>query len=146
MNLVTWLERAARARRAEPAIHRGDAPWATYGELAARVARLAAGFAVFDGEEPRPGSSADLAIAALNGFAGDRLARDRNPLATTMSLRHDGRRVLLERGALATSNQGRPSIAVTVAPPRSAIIRSPRTSGTSSTISPRRSRSCARWA
>src|SRR6266540_4176868 len=37
MNLVTWLERAARARRAEPAIHRGDAPWATYGELAVRV-------------------------------------------------------------------------------------------------------------
>lgn len=65
------------------------------------VARLAAGFAVSDGEEPRPGSSADLAIAAVNGFAGDRLARDRNPLATTMSLRHGGRRVLLERGALA---------------------------------------------
>jgi len=43
MNLVAWLERAARTRRADPAIHRGEAPWATYGELAARVARLAAG-------------------------------------------------------------------------------------------------------
>ena len=67
------------------------------------VLRLAAGFALPDGEEPQPGTSAELAIAAVNGFAGDRLARDGNPLATTMSLRHGGRRVRLERGALAAA-------------------------------------------
>ncbi len=43
MNLITWLERAGRARRSAPAVHRGEAPWATYGVLASRVARLAAG-------------------------------------------------------------------------------------------------------
>ena len=43
MNVATWLERAARADSSRVAILRGAAPWATYGELAARVARLAAG-------------------------------------------------------------------------------------------------------
>ena len=67
------------------------------------MARLVAGSAVAGSLAPRPGSSADLAIAAINGFAGDRLARDRNPLATTMSLRHRGRRIALERAALAAA-------------------------------------------
>ncbi|HUP96768.1 MAG TPA: AMP-binding protein [Usitatibacter sp.] len=43
VNLITWLDRAARARRTDAAVYRGEARWATYGELAARVARLAAG-------------------------------------------------------------------------------------------------------
>jgi acyl-CoA synthetase (AMP-forming)/AMP-acid ligase II len=43
MNIVTALERAARAAPGAPAIYRGAAPWATHGELARRVSRLAAG-------------------------------------------------------------------------------------------------------
>jgi long-chain acyl-CoA synthetase len=43
MNLVTWLDRAARAAPAAPALFHGTRPWASYGELALRVARLAAG-------------------------------------------------------------------------------------------------------
>lgn len=43
MNVMTWLERSARADPQAVAILRGAAPWATYGELAARVARVAAG-------------------------------------------------------------------------------------------------------
>ncbi|HWH39918.1 MAG TPA: AMP-binding protein [Usitatibacter sp.] len=43
MNLASWLERAARVAPASPAIYRGRRAWATYGELAARVARLAHG-------------------------------------------------------------------------------------------------------
>jgi len=44
MNLVTWLARAARSDPGRVAIHSGDRPWATYGELALRAARLAGGF------------------------------------------------------------------------------------------------------
>jgi len=66
------------------------------------VARLAAGF-VADGEQPRPGSPADLAVAALNGFAGDRLAREGSPLATPMELRHLGRSLAIEPTALAAT-------------------------------------------
>jgi long-chain acyl-CoA synthetase len=43
MNLVTWLDRAARADPAAVAVYRGGDPWADYGTLAARVARLAGG-------------------------------------------------------------------------------------------------------
>ena len=43
MNPVTWLDRAARADPRRPAIYAGERPWATYGELAERAARLAAG-------------------------------------------------------------------------------------------------------
>ena len=43
MNLVTWLERAARASPQATAVFRGCDPWASYGELAARAARVAAG-------------------------------------------------------------------------------------------------------
>ena len=43
MNVAAWLERAARADPGRIAILHGTAPWATYGELARRVARLAAG-------------------------------------------------------------------------------------------------------
>lgn len=43
MNLVTWLERAARARTGSPALFLGARTWATYGELASSCARLAAG-------------------------------------------------------------------------------------------------------
>ncbi|MEO7743960.1 MAG: AMP-binding protein [Usitatibacter sp.] len=43
MNLVSWLERAARADPAAVAIYRGERSWADYGTLASRVARLAGG-------------------------------------------------------------------------------------------------------
>ncbi len=45
MNLVTWLARKARASPRDPAIWRGRAVWATYGDLARRVGRVAAGLA-----------------------------------------------------------------------------------------------------
>jgi pimeloyl-ACP methyl ester carboxylesterase len=67
------------------------------------AARIAARLAAPGDEDPRPGSPADLALAALNAFAGERLARERNPLATDMGLRHDGRAVALERAALAAA-------------------------------------------
>jgi hypothetical protein len=54
-------------------------------------------------EEPAPGSRMGLALAALNGFAGDRLLREGNPLAAPMSLRHAGRRLPIERAALAAA-------------------------------------------
>ncbi|HEX4763091.1 MAG TPA: AMP-binding protein, partial [Usitatibacter sp.] len=41
MNLATWLERAARANPAAPAIVLGRSPWASYGELASRAAAVA---------------------------------------------------------------------------------------------------------
>ena len=43
MNVASWLERAARATPAAPAVYVGHRAWATYAELAARVARLAHG-------------------------------------------------------------------------------------------------------
>ena len=43
MNLVRWLDRAARADPSAIAIYRGEAPWADYASLAARAARFAAG-------------------------------------------------------------------------------------------------------
>jgi acyl-CoA synthetase (AMP-forming)/AMP-acid ligase II len=43
MNIAVWLERAARCAPDRVAVFRGAAPWATYGVLGARVARLAAG-------------------------------------------------------------------------------------------------------
>jgi len=41
VNLVHWLTQAARDRPGAPAIFRGEAPWASHGELARRVAGLA---------------------------------------------------------------------------------------------------------
>jgi long-chain acyl-CoA synthetase len=41
MNLVTWLDRAARASPGSPAIFHGRQPWSTYGGLAARAAAVA---------------------------------------------------------------------------------------------------------
>ena len=43
MNLAAWLDRAARADSRRVAIFHGERPWARYGELAERVARLASG-------------------------------------------------------------------------------------------------------
>jgi len=79
------------------------------------AARLAASFAASEDEHPRPGPTADMALAALNGFAGDRLARDGNPLATQMGLRHRGRSLPLERDALtAAFPKASPRVAVFV--------------------------------
>src|SRR3954467_7341804 len=41
MNVVSWLERAARAAPGTVAIHLGASPWATYGELPRRAAAIA---------------------------------------------------------------------------------------------------------
>jgi long-chain acyl-CoA synthetase len=43
MNVAAWLDRAARADPTRAAVYLGTRPWATYGELALRAARLAAG-------------------------------------------------------------------------------------------------------
>src|SRR4051794_35223359 len=43
MNLVTWLQRAARASPQAPAVFHGRGPWASYGELAFRASAVAAG-------------------------------------------------------------------------------------------------------
>jgi hypothetical protein len=51
------------------------------------------------GTEPWP--HRDAIVAALNGVLGDHLVRSHNPLATPMSLRHQGQAVLLERAELA---------------------------------------------
>jgi len=67
------------------------------------AARLAAALVASEDTEPRAGSLSDLAVAALNGFAGERLEREGNPLASTMSLRHAGRTVPLQRQALAAA-------------------------------------------
>jgi PGAP1-like protein len=48
--------------------------------------------------DTRPGS---VAIGALNGLYGDRLAERRDPLATTTELRHEGRSVPIDAPALA---------------------------------------------
>lgn len=69
--------------------------------LVAGAARLAA--AAAPDREPRGDSLAGTAVAALNGFAGDRLARDANPLAATMGLRHRGRALAPRRAALAAA-------------------------------------------
>jgi pimeloyl-ACP methyl ester carboxylesterase len=51
----------------------------------------------------------------LNGFAGDRLARTGNPLATEMGLRHEGRPLAPDREALAAAFPGAtPRLAVFV--------------------------------
>ncbi len=55
------------------------------GGAAAHIA--VAAMAMGDGE-PRVGSLGDMAMAALNGAIGDRLAREANPLAIEMTLRH----------------------------------------------------------
>ena len=52
MNLVTWLARAARADPGRAALYSGTRRWATYGELATQVARLAGGMRRRLGLEP----------------------------------------------------------------------------------------------
>jgi len=43
MNVALWLERAARAHPDRAAVYAGASAWATYGELARRVSRVAGG-------------------------------------------------------------------------------------------------------
>jgi hypothetical protein len=70
------------------------------GRATGRWAAITAGAA---DEEPAPGSRIGLAVAALNGFAGDRLLREDNPLAAPMTLRQAGRRLRIDRAALAAA-------------------------------------------
>lgn len=72
-------------------------------KVAGSAARVAARLREAPQEDPRPGSMADLASAALNGFAGDRLAQSGNPLAVSMDLRRRGKRIPIERAHLAAS-------------------------------------------
>ena len=87
------------------ALHDGIAD-ITYGSIGASIAlaggaaRLATAVTISDDAEPPPGSLRGLAIAALNGFAGERLAGAGNPLASDMTLRHAGRVVPIDREAL----------------------------------------------
>src|SRR5205814_4855773 len=62
MNLASWLDRAARADPGRAAIFHGARRWATYGELAARVARLARGLR----EHARLGAGDRVAIFMKN--------------------------------------------------------------------------------
>jgi len=52
MNVVSWLERTARSDPGRIAVLRGGSPWASYGELARRAGRLAAGLAGRVGLDP----------------------------------------------------------------------------------------------
>jgi len=52
MNLVTWLARTARTDPAKVAIYSGGRPWASYGELARRVACAAGGLRARHGLAP----------------------------------------------------------------------------------------------
>lgn len=72
-------------------------------KLIGGTARIAAAVAGVEAE-PRAGSLGDAALSALNGFAGDHLARFGNPLATAMSLRHGGRPLALRRAAFAAAH------------------------------------------
>lgn len=56
----------------------------------------------------RPGMDAGAALAVLNGVVGDHLADTGNPLAIQMALRHQGQRLVLERGALRARFPGAP--------------------------------------
>jgi len=71
--------------------------------VAGSAARRAATLTGTEAPEPKPGSLGDLAVAALNGFAGERLEREGNPLASQMCLRHAGRTVPLTRESLQTA-------------------------------------------
>ena len=71
--------------------------------VAGGAVRLAATLVAPEDAEPQAGSLGDLAVAALNGFAGERLEREGNPLASQMSLRHEARTVPLQRQALAAA-------------------------------------------
>lgn len=72
-------------------------------DAAGGVARVAARRADAKSLNPEPGSLGDLTIAALNGFAGERLAQEGNPLVTPMGLRVDGAMVAPEPAALAAA-------------------------------------------
>jgi len=59
---------------------------------------------MFEGRESAESSPGrDIALAALNGVIGDRLAATDNPLALAMRLRSNGRALDLNRAALADS-------------------------------------------
>ncbi len=71
--------------------------------VASGAARTGAALVGSRSRDASLGPRAGAAVAALNGFAGDRLARAANPLAATMALRHGGRPVAPERRALAAA-------------------------------------------
>ena len=84
-------------------------------DVAGAAARTLAGAARVDEIELQPGSAGDLALAALNGFAGDRLADEGSTLANPMTLRHQGSAIAVERRALsATFSKASPRLAVFV--------------------------------
>ncbi len=68
--------------------------------LAGGAARHAVALTGTAATELNAGSLGDRAVAALNGFAGERLEREGNPLANRMCLRHAGRAVTATRESL----------------------------------------------
>ena len=79
----------------------------TLARLVGACAELAlAAAALLDGGRSQIDS--DAALAVLNGVVGDYLAKTQNPLAIEMALRHQGERVVLERGALLARFPGAP--------------------------------------
>jgi pimeloyl-ACP methyl ester carboxylesterase len=74
--------------------------------LVGAAAELALGAAALLGA--RSAIDADTALAVLNGVVGDHLAETGNPLAIEMALRHQGERLVLERGALRARFPGAP--------------------------------------
>ncbi len=56
-----------------------------------------------DNIAPESSPNRDIALAALNGVYGDRLAATANPLAIAMQLRSEGRSLPLEKAALAAA-------------------------------------------
>jgi pimeloyl-ACP methyl ester carboxylesterase len=71
-------------------------------ELAGDAARIATA-ALPEDRERRSSAWGELATAALNGWAGDRLERDQNPLAGGMDLRREGMPLAVERAALSAA-------------------------------------------
>jgi pimeloyl-ACP methyl ester carboxylesterase len=88
---------------------------ATWGAgVAARAALAPLAAVPLDRGRPSP-PPLDLAIAALNGVVGDRLAERRNGLRIEMQLRHAGRRLRLQPAALTrTVPEASPKLAVFV--------------------------------
>ncbi len=105
---LRWAPAVGEVSEAVRAVHDGITNL-VYGGLGTAIAavggaaRLAAANAGTQDTEPRAGSVSDLAVAALNGVAGERLEREGSPLASRMELRHAGRSVPAERAALAAT-------------------------------------------
>ena len=94
-------------------LHDGIAGWVYWGVRGlAKLAGGAADLALLPLEQAAPAEGGpapaawELALGALNGFVGDRLERDRNPLRMPMEFRHEGRPLALNTAALRRTYPG----------------------------------------